>query len=118
VEEVADAVGGAFQDDFRIVLVRHRLQDAGRMRVGERPERHFGAVEQLDGRGAADRLGAGGADLVAGIDLVEIELLRVRSPGMGRQVRRAVVVIALDDFEQVLRRRLLVREDEAAQGRQ
>jgi hypothetical protein len=69
----------------------------------------------LDGRGASDALGAGGADLEAGIEPVEIELLAIGGAGRRPLRARAVQMEALDHLEEILRRALLVGEDEGAQ---
>src|ERR1700692_1443330 len=84
------------------------------MGLAMRPERDLGAVEELDGGGASHPLGAGGADLVAALERVEIKLLGVGGAGRRLELRMAVRMEALDDLEQVLRRRLLVSEDEDA----
>src|SRR3546814_3563804 len=55
VEQAADTVGRALQDDFRAGGTRHRLQGAGRVLLGIGPVRDLGAVEELDGVGASDR---------------------------------------------------------------
>ena len=56
---------------------------------GMRPERHLGAVEELHGGGAADAAGAGGADRVAGVERVEIQLVGIGHAGR-RRARRNV----------------------------
>src|ERR1700692_943998 len=84
------------------------------MGLAMRPERDLGAVEELDGGRASHPLGAGGPDLVAALERVEIKLLGVGGAGRRLEPRMAVRVEALDDLEQVLRRRLLVGEDEDA----
>ena len=76
-----------------------------------RPERHLGAVEELHRGRAPDALGAGGGDLVARVELVEIELV-----GIGHADRRRVVDVLekhIDQLEQGLGRLLFMREDEA-----
>src|SRR3546814_18759580 len=65
VEQAADTVGRALQDDFRAGGTRHRLQGAGRVLLGIRPVRDLGAVEALDGVGASYPRRLRGAPLVA-----------------------------------------------------
>ena len=86
------------------------------MRFGIRPERDFGAVKQLQRGGAPDTFGAGGSDPIAGIELVEIEFLGIRRTGGGPHVIAAALVIALDHFEQILCRLILMRENEDTQA--
>src|SRR3546814_4110835 len=64
VEQAADTVGRALQDDFRAGGTRHRLQGAGRVLLGIGPVRDLGAVEELDGVGASDPRRLRGAHLV------------------------------------------------------
>src|SRR3546814_15414864 len=54
VEQAADTVGRALQDDFRAGGTRHRLPGAGRVLLGIGPVRDLGAVAALDGFGASD----------------------------------------------------------------
>ena len=85
------------------------------MRLGMRPERNFGAVKQLQRGGAPDTFRAGGSDPIAGIELVEIEFLGIRSTGRGPHIVATALVVTFDHFEQILRRLILVRENEDTQ---
>jgi hypothetical protein len=76
-----------------------------------RPERAFRTVKVLDRCRAPGALRCGRADLVAAIELVEEQLLGAGVAGRWTYPIGAVVVIALDDVEQVLGGRVLVRED-------
>src|SRR5262249_51481537 len=104
VKEIADAVGGALQNDLGAGLVRDRLQHAGGVGIGMRPERDLGSMKELNGRRAPHTFGAGSADLVARVELVEVELLCVRGPCRRAFRIRAVQMEALNDFEPVLGR--------------
>ena len=72
-------------------------------------------MKPLERAGAPNRFGSGRADLVAAIQAVEVEFLGVRRPGRGPHAIRAVLVKPRDHLKKVLRRGVLVREDEGAQ---
>ena len=114
MEEVADAVGRGLEDDLGPVLLGNRLQHAGSVALRIRPERDLRAVEQLDRARPPHALCACRADLVAAVQFVEEQLLRVRRARRRPNVDRAVLVIAVHHLEQVLRCRVLVRQDERA----
>ncbi len=111
MKEVAGAVGGALQNDLGAFRVGHGLQHAGRVRLGMRPERHFRAVEQLDGGRASHAFRARRAEHVTRVRLGEDHPVRIGDPRGAPDVVLAPHLEALHDVEQVLRRRLLVRED-------
>lgn len=106
----AGAVGGRLDDDLGVVQVGDRVAEPGHVHLCIFPERKFGEVRYLGGVAPADVGGAGGRQLVAAVELVEDQLFRVRRAGGWRE--RVVPVIALDHLEQIVRRLLLVRDDE------
>src|SRR3546814_7131647 len=78
MEQVANAIGRAFKDDFGPLGIRNRLQHTGRVGIGMGPEGHLRAVEELNGAGPPNPLRSRCADLVAAVQLVEEQLLRIR----------------------------------------
>ncbi|OYX30922.1 MAG: hypothetical protein B7Y99_11190, partial [Caulobacterales bacterium 32-69-10] len=77
VERVANAVPSRLEHDLGAGLVRNGLPDARQVVEGVRPEGHFRAVEVLRGAAAARGLRAGGRHLVAAVQHVEPQFLRV-----------------------------------------
>src|SRR3546814_5267885 len=71
VEQPADAVGRALQDDLRAGRAGHRLQRAGGVLVGVGPVGDLGAVEELDGVGAPDARRLCRAHLIAAVERSE-----------------------------------------------
>src|SRR3546814_13051602 len=86
VEQAADTVGSALQDDFRAGGTRHRLQGAGRVLLGIGPVRDLGAVAELDGVGASDPPPLRGSPLVARLPEPDRQLLVV-APRSNRLAR-------------------------------
>ena len=112
VELVAQAVGGGLEDDLRARQVADGVTDTRQVRRRVVPEGELRTVQQLRRVRPAHILGARGGQLVAAVEPVEDQLLRVRRARA--DWHRVVLVVALDHREQVVGRLLLVRHDEGA----
>lgn len=77
-----------------------------------RPERYFGAVEQLHGLRTADCLGSSRADCVPALQSIEEQFLGIRCAGA--RSNRIVLVVSVNHAEQVVGRVLFMCEDENA----
>src|SRR3546814_17673117 len=93
MEQVANAIGRAFKDDFGPLGIRNRLQHTGRVGIGMGPEGHLRAVEELNGAGPPNPLRSRCADLVAAVQLVEEQLLRIRRARRWADELRAMLEI-------------------------
>src|SRR5688572_26931773 len=112
MEVVTAPVRRALKPNFGVRQIGNRLHDARGMGLCKRPVSHLRAVEVLDRLRSTNRPGPRRRDPIPAVQLVEGQFLRICSASRWPHQIRTVFVITLRHAEQVVSRRLLMREDE------